>query len=121
MNNEFDSELTELRKFIKKFKKASKTTAQVKLGVSVRRAIDKTNLTDDKKNRLRRIIRDLQDASTPPDDQPIDSPTALTKTLSKSLQDAIRRSNMTGVDFVNYIINGGKKNKLIEIYLMIAF
>ncbi len=113
-DNDFEIELDELRKFIKKYKKATGTTAQIKLGMSVRRALDKTNLSEEKKNRLRRIIRLLQDSVTPQDDERLDGPTELTKTLSKSLQDAIRRSEMSGVEYVNYYINGGKKNKLID-------
>ena len=82
-DNDFEIELDEVRKFVKKFKKATKTTAPIKLGMSVRKAIDKTNLTEEKKNRLRRVIRILQDSVTPQDDERLDGPTELTKSLSK--------------------------------------
>ena len=99
----FRNDALELQDFLFEYKTLNGISKQVKLGPSLRQAIREYLPDGDRKKRLLKIVRRLMDGITS---------SQFSESLPESLKKTLKKKDMSQINFVNFIINGGKEKDL---------
>ena len=104
----FRNDALELQDFLFEYKTLNGISKPIKLGPSLRQAIREYLPDGDRQKRLLQIVRRLMDGIIPDDD----GTSQFSRSLPESLKKTLKKKDMSPINFVNFIINGGKEKDL---------
>ena len=99
----FRNDALELQDFLFEYKTLNGISKPIKLGTSLRKAIRDYLPDGARQSRLLQIVRRLMDGITS---------SQFSESLPESLKKTLKKRDMSPINFLNFIINGGKQKDL---------
>ena len=104
----FRNDALELQDFLFEYKTLNGISKPIKLGTSLRKAIRDYLPDGARQSRLLQIVRRLMDGIIPDDD----GRSKFSRSIPESLKKTLKKRDMSPINFLNFIINGGKQKDL---------
>jgi len=104
----FRDDVERLQDFVFEYKTLNGISKQINLGSKLRKIIIDYLPEGDRKKKLLRIVRRLMDSLIPDDN----GSSQFSRSLPESLMRRLKKKDMSPINFVNFLINGGKQKDL---------